>query len=56
MFKPVDKKLDLTAFEHEMLGFWEETKAFEKLREQTEGGPKWSSLRRPAGRSRAAPR
>ena len=44
MFRPVEKKLDLIAFEHEILKFWEETRAFEKLREKNRGKPKWSFL------------
>lgn len=44
MFKPVEKEFDLVAFEHEMLRFWDESKAFEKLREKNAGKPKWSFL------------
>ncbi len=48
MFHPVEKKFDLIASEHEILKFWEETKAFEKLREKNRGKPKWSFLDGPA--------
>ena len=44
MFQPVEKKLDLVAFEHEILKFWQETRAFEKLREKNAGKPRWSFL------------
>ena len=44
MFQSVEKRFDLIAFEHEMLAFWEETRAFEKLREKNRGRPKWSFL------------
>ena len=36
MFKPVDNKLDFPKMEHRILDFWEETDAFDKLREQNE--------------------
>ena len=44
MFRPVEKQFDLVAFEHEVLKFWDETQAFEKLRAQNAGKPKWSFL------------
>jgi len=44
MFKPVEKQFDLIAFEHEILAFWEETRAFDKLREKNRGKPRWSFL------------
>ena len=48
MFQPVEKKFDLVAFEHEILNFWQDTRAFDKLREQNAGKPKWSFLDGPA--------
>jgi len=44
MFNPVEKKFDLIAIEHEILKFWEETRAFDKLRDKNRGKPKWSFL------------
>jgi len=44
MFQPVEKRFDLVASEHEVLRFWQETRAFEKLREKNAGKPKWSFL------------
>jgi isoleucyl-tRNA synthetase len=44
MFRPVEKQFDLVASEHEVLKFWEESKAFDKLRAKNAGRPKWSFL------------
>jgi len=44
MFQPVEKAFDPVAFEHEILKFWKETRAFEKLREKNAGKPPWSFL------------
>ena len=43
-FEKVDPKVDFAAQEREVLGFWERTKAFEKLCEINKGKPKWSFL------------
>ncbi|MBI4491689.1 MAG: isoleucine--tRNA ligase, partial [Chloroflexi bacterium] len=44
MYKPVPSKLDFPALEHEILRFWEESRAFDKLREQNRPGPRWSFI------------
>ena len=44
MFRPVEKNFDLVATEHEVLQFWKDTDAFEKLRAKNAGKPKWSFL------------
>jgi isoleucyl-tRNA synthetase len=43
-FEKVDPKVDFAAQERKVLAFWEETKAFDKLREINKGKPKWSFL------------
>jgi len=40
----VDPKADFPALEREILDFWRETDAFNKLREINEGKPRWSFL------------
>ena len=44
MFQKVDTRPDFPAMERETLRFWEETQAFELLREQNRGGPRFSFL------------
>src|ERR1017187_8128278 len=44
MFRPVAKNFDLVACEHEILQFWKDTGAFEKLRAKNAGKPAWSFL------------
>ncbi|MHA1906445.1 MAG: isoleucine--tRNA ligase [Candidatus Thorarchaeota archaeon] len=44
MFKPVPNKVDFVAQEKEVLKFWEETQAFEKLKKLRVKSPKWSFL------------
>ncbi|MFW9909321.1 MAG: isoleucine--tRNA ligase [Candidatus Thorarchaeota archaeon] len=44
MFKPVSNKVDFVAQEEEILKFWEETQAFEKLKKLRANAPKWSFL------------
>jgi isoleucyl-tRNA synthetase len=44
MFEKVSSTPDLVAGEHEILRFWQETNAFEKLRAQNAGKPRWSFL------------
>jgi len=44
MFQPVERQFDLVKFEHEMLEFWKESRAFELLREKNKGRPRWSFL------------
>ena len=43
-FEKVDPKVDFPALERSVLAFWEETRAFDKLRELNRGKPKWSFL------------
>jgi len=43
-FKPVSSQVDFVAQEHEILRFWEETKAFKKLQQMRAGGPRWSFI------------
>jgi len=43
-FDKVETTLDLPALEQAILRFWEQTQAFEKLREKNRGKPKWSFL------------
>ncbi len=42
MFEPVPSHVDFVEQEHETLAFWDEQRAFEKLREMRRGGPSWS--------------
>ncbi|MGD9101363.1 MAG: class I tRNA ligase family protein, partial [Anaerolineae bacterium] len=44
MFKPVPNQVDFVAQEHEILKFWAETDAFNKLRALRAGGPRWSFI------------
>ncbi len=44
MYKPVDRVPDFPSIEKRVLGHWEATSSFEKLREQNKGGAKWSFL------------
>ncbi|NIM92333.1 MAG: isoleucine--tRNA ligase [Anaerolineales bacterium] len=44
MFKSVPTKLDFVSQEHEVLNFWEEIDAFNKLRDLREGAPRWSFI------------
>jgi isoleucyl-tRNA synthetase len=44
MFKPVASQVDFIAQEHEVLRFWTETKAFEKLRALRRDAPPWSFI------------
>src|ERR1051326_8058444 len=43
-FDKVDTQVDFPAQERAVLDFWERTQAFEKLRAQNRGKPKWSFL------------
>ncbi|MBI1825975.1 MAG: isoleucine--tRNA ligase [Planctomycetes bacterium] len=43
-FDKVDPKVDFPAMERDILSFWGETHAFDKLREINRGKPKWSFL------------
>lgn len=43
-FKPVSTQVNFVALEHEMLKFWRETQAFEKLRRLRANGPRWSFI------------
>ncbi|MCJ7512147.1 MAG: class I tRNA ligase family protein [Anaerolineales bacterium] len=44
MFNPVPTRVDFVAQEHEVLRFWQETEAFEKLRRLRSTGPTWSFI------------
>jgi isoleucyl-tRNA synthetase len=44
MFRDVPARPNYVELEQEVLRLWAETQAFEKLRAQTRGGPKWSFL------------
>ena len=44
MYRPVPSVVDFPALEHEVLRLWEETRAFDKLREKNRGGPRWSFI------------
>src|SRR5438874_13736243 len=43
-FDKVDTQIDFPAQERAILAFWDQIKAFETLREQNRGKPKWSFL------------
>ncbi|MEA3396882.1 MAG: class I tRNA ligase family protein, partial [Chloroflexota bacterium] len=43
-FKPVNTRVDFIAQEHEILDFWSESRAFQKLRELRQGAPHWSFI------------
>ncbi len=43
-FEPVATPLDTVKLEHRILDFWEQSQAFEKLRRQNAGKPRWSFL------------
>ncbi len=42
MFEPVTSEVDFVENEHRIQRFWDETQAFEQLRELRAGGPTWS--------------
>ena len=44
MYRPVPKVPDFPAMERELLRFWQENRTFDKLRDQTAEGPRWSFL------------
>jgi isoleucyl-tRNA synthetase len=44
MYKSLDNKPNFIELEHRILKYWEETGAFDKLREQLKGNPRWSFL------------
>ncbi|KPL07215.1 isoleucyl-tRNA synthetase, partial [bacterium SM23_57] len=44
MYKSLDNKPDFIELEHRILKYWEDTGAFDKLREQIRGNPHWSFL------------
>ncbi len=43
-FRDVPSKVDFPAMERELLRFWEETRAFDRLRQMRQGRPKWSFI------------
>ncbi|MFY9580164.1 MAG: isoleucine--tRNA ligase [Gaiellaceae bacterium] len=44
MFAPLPDKPDHTALEEDVLAWWDAERIFDRLREQTRGGPKWSFM------------
>ena len=44
MFEPVPSQVDFIQQEHQILRFWEEKRAFQRLRELRESGPIWSFI------------
>jgi len=44
MFKPVASQIDYIAQEHEIIKFWKDVRAFEKLKELRSHGPRWSFI------------
>ena len=44
MYKPVPSVVDFPTLEGEILRFWEQTRAFDKLREKNRGGPRFSFI------------
>ncbi|HSR35500.1 MAG TPA: class I tRNA ligase family protein [Anaerolineae bacterium] len=44
MFEPVPNQVDFAKQEHEVLAFWERTKAFDKLRKKNKGGDTFSFI------------
>ena len=44
MFKPVPSSVDFVEQEQQLLDFWQETRAFEKLVELRKDGPRWSFI------------
>jgi isoleucyl-tRNA synthetase len=44
MFEPVPNQVDFIKQEHELLAFWERTRAFEKLQKKNQAGPKFSFI------------
>ena len=44
MFKPVPSSVDFVEQEHELLDFWEESDAFQKLVELRKDDPRWSFI------------
>jgi isoleucyl-tRNA synthetase len=44
MFEPVPTEVDFVAQEKEILGFWKETRAFERSRQLRADGPRWSFI------------
>jgi isoleucyl-tRNA synthetase len=44
MFKPVPSSVDFAAQEQDVLRFWSESRAFDRLRALRAGGPRWSFI------------
>ena len=44
MYQPVPSTVDFPALERDILAFWEQSRAFEKLVEKNAGGPRWSFI------------
>jgi isoleucyl-tRNA synthetase len=52
MFTPLPDKPDHPALELELLATWERERTFDRLREQTRGGPRWSFIDGPVTANR----
>ncbi|MGE3271400.1 MAG: class I tRNA ligase family protein, partial [Chloroflexota bacterium] len=44
MYQPVPSTVDFPALERDILAFWEQSRAFEKLVEKNANGPRWSFI------------
>ena len=44
MYQPVPSTVDFPALERDILAFWEQSRAFEKLVKKNENGPRWSFI------------
>ncbi len=44
MFRPVPSKVDFVAQEYQILEYWKQTRAFEKLRQLRRNAPRWSFI------------
>ena len=53
MFTPLPEKPDHPGLELEILDLWERQGTFDKLREQTKDGPKWSFVDGPVTANRS---
>ncbi len=43
-FRKVDTQVDYVKLEHDILAFWDDSRAFDQLRDKIRGGPHWSFL------------
>ena len=44
VYQPVPSTVDFPALERDILAFWEQSRAFEKLVEKNANGPRWSFI------------